>query len=160
MPEPLTRPDSPGFELPLLLFTGFRSLIDQLHAQLARQGHPDVRPAHGFAMQAIGRRGATASELGRRLGISKQAAGKTADRLEDLGYAERAADPSDGRRKIIRLTQRGIDSLSRSAAIFDDLRAQWAKTLGVQRLGQLEADLRTMAPVDGFRLDVPGWFGT
>ena len=47
----------PGFELPRLLFAGFRSLIDELHAELARQGHPDVRPAYGFAMQAIGRDG-------------------------------------------------------------------------------------------------------
>jgi len=56
-----------GFELPLLLFAGFRSLIDQLHAELADHGHPDLRPAYGFAMQAIGRDGVTASELGRRL---------------------------------------------------------------------------------------------
>jgi hypothetical protein len=45
---------SAGYELPLLLFAGFRSVIDELHAELARQGHPDARPAHGFAMQAIG----------------------------------------------------------------------------------------------------------
>ncbi len=62
-----------GFELPLLLFGGFRSIIDELHAELARRGHPDVRPAHGFALQAIGLGGATAAEAGRRLGISKQA---------------------------------------------------------------------------------------
>ena len=69
------RPDEPGWVLPLLLFGGFRTLIDRLHVELARQGHPDVRPAYGFAMQAIGRDGATASGLGRRLGVSKQAAG-------------------------------------------------------------------------------------
>src|ERR1700738_1566170 len=96
--------DRPAFELPLLLFGGFRSLIDQLHAELARQGHVDMRPAYGFAMQAIGRDGATATEIGRRLGVSKQAAGKTVDRLVELGYAERGDDESDGRRKVVRLT--------------------------------------------------------
>ncbi|MER7082731.1 DNA-binding transcriptional regulator, MarR family [Saccharopolyspora kobensis] len=151
--------DSPGFELPLLLFAGFRSLIDQLHAELAEQGHPDVRPAYGFAMQAIGPDGATASELGRRLGISKQAAGKTADRLEKLGYVERADDPDDARRKLLRLTDRGVDALTRSAAIFDDLRAQWAESLGAERLRDLESGLRAMVPGNSFRLDVPGWFG-
>ena len=55
--------DPPGWELPLLLFAGFRSLIDQLHASLAAQGHPDVRPVYGFAMQAIGVHGASASEV-------------------------------------------------------------------------------------------------
>lgn len=160
-PEPDRRDgrDTPGFELPLLLFAGFRSLIDQLHAELARQGHPDARPAYGFAMQAIGLDGATASELGRRLGISKQAAGKTVDRLEALGYAVRVDDESDARRKVVRLTPRGIDSLTRSAAIFDELRAGWAARLGADRLAELETALRVMAPDRGFRLDVAGWFG-
>jgi DNA-binding MarR family transcriptional regulator len=155
-PEP---PDTPGFELPLLLFAGFRALIDALHAELAAQGHPDMRPAHGFAMQAIGLDGATASEVGRLLGISKQAAGKTVDRLVALGYAERATDSADGRRKLVRLTPRGIDALARSAAIFEDLRARWASTLGTSRLRELEDSLRVMAPQGSFRLDVPGWFG-
>jgi DNA-binding MarR family transcriptional regulator len=151
--------DRPGFELPILLFVGFRTLIDDLHAELAAQGHPQVRPAYGFAMQAIGRDGATASELGRRLGISKQAAGKTVDRLERLGYAERVDDPTDARRKLVRLTAHGIDSLVRAAAIFDKLRARWVTALGADRLVALEDDLRSMAPPDGLSLDVAGWFG-
>jgi DNA-binding MarR family transcriptional regulator len=150
---------SAGYELPLLLFAGFRSVIDELHAELARRGHPDARPAHGFAMQAIGLDGATASELGRRLGISKQAAGKTAERLETLGYASREGDDADHRRKLIRLTPRGIEMLALSAMIFDDIRARWARALGPERVDDLEAALRTIAPADTFRLDVPGWFG-
>jgi DNA-binding MarR family transcriptional regulator len=155
MPE---SPQTPGFELPLLLFAGFRSLVDQLHAELARQGHPGARPAHGFALQAIGPYGATASELGRRLGVSKQAAGKTVDRLERLGYAVRVNDANDARRKLVRLTPHGIDMLNRSAAIFEELRAKWAEGLGAERLHELEAGLRIMAPAEGFRLDVAGWF--
>jgi DNA-binding MarR family transcriptional regulator len=159
MAESTEADDPPGFVLPLLLFSGFRTLIDQLHAELARQGHPDVRPAYGFAMQAIGFDGATASDVGRRLGISKQAAGKTIDRLESLGYAERVDDPADARRKRVHLTARGIDSLNRSATIFDQLRERWAAVLGSDRLRDLETALRAVTPADTFRLDVPGWFG-
>ncbi len=149
-----------GFELPILLFAGFRSIIDELHAELARRGHPGVRPAHGFALQAIGLGGATATEAGRRLGVSKQAAGKTIDRLEELGYVHRSGDDADRRRKLARLTPRGAEVLALSAMIFDDIRSRWAVTLGAERLSGLEADLRTMVPGDTFRLDVPGWFGT
>jgi DNA-binding MarR family transcriptional regulator len=151
--------DAPGYELPLLLFAGFRSLIDQLHEELARQGHPDVRPAHGFAMQAIGLDGATAVTIGRRLGVSKQAAGKTVDRLVALGYAERTDDPADARRKLVRLTPHGLDALARSARIFDTLRAGWAQTLGTDRLRAMESDLRTVTPRDSFGLDATGWLG-
>jgi DNA-binding MarR family transcriptional regulator len=153
------QPPTYGFELPLLLFGGFRSIIDELHAELARRGHPDLRPAHGFALQAIGLRGATATEVGRRLGISKQAAGKTIDRLEALGYVQKAGDDRDRRRKLVRITARGVEALAMSAMIFDDIRSRWAGALGPGRLSALEADLHTMVPGETFRLDVPGWFG-
>lgn len=150
--------DPPGFELPLRLFLGFRVLIDELHAELAHQGHPDMRPLHGFVLQAIGASGTTAAELGRRLGVSKQAAAKHVDVLERLGYVRRGPDPADARSKAIRLTDRGVDSLARSARIFDKLRGRWAEVLGAERLRALEEDLRKVTP-DAFLLDVPGWFG-
>lgn len=152
--------DTPGFELPLRLLLAFRALIDELHAELSKQGHPDIRPMHGFIMQAIGPQGTTAVELGRTLGVSKQAAGKTIDTLERIGYVERTTDPYDTRRKIVRLTPYGIDALDRSARIFDALRARWAGELGEDRLRALESDLRKVTPGNPWRLDMPGWFGT
>ncbi|MFF9112264.1 MULTISPECIES: MarR family winged helix-turn-helix transcriptional regulator [unclassified Streptomyces] len=148
-----------GYELPLLLFAGFRTLIDALHAELAEQGHPEVRPAHGFALQAIGLEGSAASDIARRLGISKQAAGKTVDRLVALGYAERADDPTDARRKVVRLTGRGIDVLARSARIFERLRADWAARLGEDRVRAVEDDLAAVVAPGAFRLDAAGWIG-
>ncbi|MBB5111050.1 MarR family winged helix-turn-helix transcriptional regulator [Micromonospora echinospora] len=155
----MATPDRPGFALPLLLLAGFRTLVDDLHAELARQGHPELRPAHGFVLQAVGPAGTTASDLGQRLGVSKQAAGKTVDRLVALGYLERVDDPGDARRKLVRTTAKGRDGLHRSAVVFDELRDRWAATLGADRVAAIEDDLRRMVPADVFRLDVPGWFG-
>lgn len=149
---------TPGYELPLLLFGGFRTLIDRLHEELARQGHPGARPAHGFALQAIGTTGVTAAELGRRLNVSKQAAGKTVDRLVRLGYVERGASPDDGRAKVVRLTPFGLDLLNRSAAIFDSLRAEWVAALGEERMRSVESALRAVVP-SGLRVDAVGWLG-
>ncbi len=73
-----------GAELALRLLAAFRGLVDELHDRPAAEGHPAARPIHGFALQAIGPQGATAAELGVRLGVSKQAAGKTIDGLEDI----------------------------------------------------------------------------
>ncbi|MFD9291728.1 MarR family winged helix-turn-helix transcriptional regulator [Streptomyces sp. NPDC060030] len=158
MAEERTGAEGAGFELPLLLFAGFRSIIDAMHRDLAAHGHRDVRPAYGFALQAVGREGASASEIGRRLGVSKQAAGKTVDKLEGLGYVERVDDPEDGRRKLVRPTARGVDMLARSAEGFDRLRAEWVAELGAERVGAMEADLRRMAPAAAFRLDAERWF--
>ncbi|MGH3357259.1 MAG: MarR family winged helix-turn-helix transcriptional regulator [Nocardioidaceae bacterium] len=154
----MARRDSPGYELPLLLFGGFRSLIDELHAELERQGHTGLRPAHGFAMQAIGPEGATASEVGRRLGVSKQAAGKTIERLERLGYVARGVDPDDARRKTVALTDEGLDMLRRSATIFDTLRDRWARSIGRSRLDALESDLRDVVGSSAYGLDAQSWF--
>src|ERR1700722_9896656 len=133
--------DRPGFELPLRLLAGFRSLIDDLHAELGQLGHPDMRPLHGFVLQAIGRHGTTAAELGRRLGVSKQAAGKTIDTLQQLGYVIRVPDTVDQRQKIVVLTDYGVDALQRSAEIFEQLRSRWADVIGADRLRTFEDDL-------------------
>jgi DNA-binding MarR family transcriptional regulator len=150
-----------GFELPLLLLGAFRSLIDELHAELAMRGHDLARPVHGFALQAIGPGGITVSELGRRLGVSKQAAGKTATSLEHAGYVVRARHPNDARAWVLTRTPRGIEMLEMSAEIFDRLRRRWVDQLAPDRLTALETDLATMTrsgTAHSFT-DLPGWLG-
>lgn len=149
-----------GYELPVLLLAAFRSIIDELHAELARRGHEQARPLHGFALQAIGAEGATIGELGRRLGVTKQAAAKTARNLEEVGYATRTPHASDGRAWTLTRTRRGQEMLELSAEIFDRLRRRWAKDLGDRRMRELEDDLATLtgtAPAASIG-NLPGWF--
>jgi DNA-binding MarR family transcriptional regulator len=147
-----------GFELPLLLVAAFRTLIDGLHDQLAARGHPDARPIHAFALQAIGRDGATVSELGRRLGVSKQAAAKTAASLDRLSYVIRQPHPTDARAVQLRRSQRGEELLSLSAEIFEQLRDGWKHELGDERVRTLEDDLERLAGAAITKLgDLPGW---
>ncbi|MBF6439107.1 MarR family winged helix-turn-helix transcriptional regulator [Nocardia cyriacigeorgica] len=155
--------DAGGFELPLRMLAAFRAVIDEVHAGLAERGHPDLRPMHGFVFQAIARsgpQGCTAADLGRALGISKQAAGKHIDNLEHLGYLRRGHDPADARRKVYTLSDRGIEVLDRSAETFDRIHARWSALLGADRMAALDADLRVLAPGELFRMDTPSWFGS
>jgi DNA-binding MarR family transcriptional regulator len=151
---------SAGFELPLLLLAGFRGLIDDLHRRLADRGHPEARPVHGFALQAIAAGASTAADLGRALGVSKQAAGKTLERLEAIGYVGRSADDTDARRRNAVLTDAGWDMLRQSAVIFDELRAEWATRIGVAQVQQLEGALREVVGPARLRLDSASWFGS
>ncbi|TLF59135.1 MarR family winged helix-turn-helix transcriptional regulator [Nocardia cyriacigeorgica] len=155
--------DAGGFELPLRMLAAFRATIDEVHADLAEHGHSDLRPMHGFLFQAIARsgpQGCTAADLGRALGISKQAAGKHIDTLERLGYLRRGHDPADARRKVYTLSDRGIEVLDRSAATFDRIHARWTAALGADRMAALEADLRALTPGELLRMDTPSWFGS
>src|SRR5882762_9759151 len=130
-----------GSDLPLLMLLGFRALIDDVHAELAEAGHAGFRPLHGVTFKAIGD-GVTASELGRRLGVSKQAAGKTIEGLERDGYVERVADPADARSKIIRMTPRGAEVQQLAFETMAGLRARWAERLGEEQMAAIEEGLR------------------
>ncbi|GAB2848732.1 MarR family winged helix-turn-helix transcriptional regulator [Actinocorallia aurea] len=150
--------DPPGFELPIRLLLAFRAIIDELHTRIADRGHPDMRPMHGFVFQAVGPGGCSTAELGRRLGVTKQAAAKTVDSLERLGYLTRVPDPADARARTVHLTPLGADALRTSAEIFDALRTEWSEKLGPTRLSDFESTLRTMTDTEPFRLDFPTWF--
>lgn len=146
-----------GADLALLLLGGFRTLVDATTAELARRGHEDVRSAHAFALRAIVAGADTASELGRRLSITKQSAAKTIAVLLERGYVASDPDPRDARRKRLHVTAFGLDMLRQGEAIFDELRDQWARQIGIGELENLETRLTAMVGTQPVRFDTPGW---
>jgi len=146
-----------GADLALLLLGGFRSLVDTATAELARRGYEDVRPVHDFAMRAIAAGADSASELGRRLSITKQSAAKTIAVLQERGYVTRDTDPRDGRRKRLQVTALGFDVMRQGEAVFDELRDQWAQQIGAAELDRIEDHLTALADAQPVRFDTPGW---
>ena len=148
---------SSGADLALLLLGGFRVLVDDAVEELAERGYEDVRPVHDFAMRAIAAGADNASELGRRLSVSKQAAAKTVAVLEERGYVERGADPLDARRKRLQVTALGFEVMRVGEAVFDELRDKWKRKIGAKQLDRLESDLATLVGASPVRVDTPGW---
>lgn len=145
-----------GADLALLLLGGFRVLAERARAELATRGFEDVRPGHEFALRAILAGADNASDLGRRTSVSKQAAAKTIAVLEQRGYVARESDAADGRRMRLLVTDHGHAMLRTGERIFDDLRADWEKQVGVAALAAVEESLRALVGDDGVRLDSPG----
>lgn len=144
----------PGWQTTVLLLTALRLLTEETHERLSQMGHLGTRPAHAFAFQAIGAHGATAGELARTLGISKQAVAKMTAELEGAGYLARERDPHDARRKVIILTARAIEFLALSAQLFDEITEGWRQTVGSRRFEQLMDDLERIvhaSTTDGSR---------
>ncbi|MEV6305510.1 MarR family winged helix-turn-helix transcriptional regulator [Actinoplanes sp. NPDC051861] len=139
------------------LLGSYRNLVDEVVTELAARGFPDARPSHEYAMRAIQAGADNASELGRRLAVSKQAAAKTIAALADRGYVTTEPHPSDARRKHIRLTEHGLALMREGAAIFDEVRARWAKRLGPAELATLENQLAQFVGESPIDLDAPGW---
>ncbi|MCO5998526.1 MarR family winged helix-turn-helix transcriptional regulator [Actinoallomurus rhizosphaericola] len=146
-----------GADLALLLLGGFRTLVDAAIVELAERGHEDVRPVHDFALRAIAAGADSASELGRRLSITKQSAAKTIVVLQERGYVTREPDPRDGRRKRLQVTALGFEVLRQGEAIFDELREQWAKQIGAAELETIEKHLTALVGAQPVRFDTPGW---
>ena len=146
-----------GADLALLLLGGFRVLVDDAVLELAARGYDDVRPVHDFAMRAIAAGADDASELARRLSVSKQAAAKTVAVLEERGYVTRGADPLDARRKPLQVTALGFEVMRVGEAVFDELRDKWKRKIGTKQLERLESDLAALVGASPVRVETPGW---
>jgi DNA-binding MarR family transcriptional regulator len=147
-----------GADLALLLLGGFRALADAASAELAVRGHEKIRPVHDFAIRTIDAGADTASELGRQLGVSKQAAAKTIGFLEERGYVSGEIDPRDSRRRRFTVTDEGHALLRTGEHVFDELRAQWAERIGAKELERLEEALSDLGIRIPTHFDAPGYF--
>jgi DNA-binding MarR family transcriptional regulator len=146
-----------GADLAQLLLGGFRILADQATAELVARGYEEIRPVHEFALQAILSGADNASDLGRRMAVTKQAAAKTIAALEERNYVAREPDPADKRRMRLHVTDHGLAMLREGEEIFDSLREQWEQQVGAALLGQVETTLRRLVGNSGGRLDTPAW---
>ena len=148
-----------GPELALLLLGGFRKLTDAAIVELARRGYEDVRPVHDFTMRAIVAGATNASELGRRLSVTKQAAAKTIAVLEERGYVVRET-PANGGRAHLRVTDEGAKVLRTGESIFNDLRRDWEQKIGAAQLERFESLLTTLVGPSAIRSDTAGWLAS
>ena len=146
-----------GADLALLLLASFRAMADEGSAELAKLGYEDIRPVHDFALHSILAGADSASELGRAMGITKQAAAKTIVLLEERGYLTREPDPADKRRVRLRVSERGLAMLRQGEAVFDELRVRWEQQVGPDTVRQLEQTLRQLAGPNIIQIDSPGW---
>jgi DNA-binding MarR family transcriptional regulator len=127
----------------------YQLLGDRIVAGVQAAGHP-IRASHSAVFIHMDLDGIRLSHLAAKATMTAQAMGELVDDLQRLGYLERLPDPTDGRAKLIRLTESGIAALQSAfdtiATIEDDL----SRLLGRRRLVDLRATLREVlspAPV-------------
>lgn len=132
-------------DLPVLLLSAARALVDGIDAGVRANGFTDLRPAHGFAFVRLSGTGATVSELAEHLEITKQAASQMADELVRKGYVERLPHPADARARLLVLTAKGIACTRAADAAAESTLRPWAETLEPGQLAALRAALGRLA---------------
>lgn len=78
--------------------------------------------------------------------------GALLDDLERRGYVERAPDPTDGRARIVRRTERGWAVERAARASVGAFEAEWTQRVGAERMRQFRGVLEEFAaaiPGDG-----------
>ena len=84
------------------------------------------------------------TELATHLNLSKQAANDLIRDLENLDYLRLERDPTDGRARILRYTERGWHLYRTGNRISHDIGLRWAETLGPRRYDQFQETLRAI----------------
>lgn len=151
------RPDGdadPEWMLGALLRTAYRELMAGFEPGLAAAGYGDVRLSHTPVLQPLSlhHEGMRASELATLAGMTKPSIGYLIDSLEQCGYVERVADPSDRRALLVRLTPRGWQMSQTGRRLVRQAEARWADLIGDQAVEELRLRLHALVAALG---DVP-----
>ena len=125
-------------------------------------GHPAIRQPHLPVFEYIDReRGSRITYLAGHANVSVQAMGELVDYLQRHGYVERLPDPSDGRARLVRLTERGHQLYALAVTLVTDLEETWAGYLGERKMAQLKRLLAELwdgisaAPPDDYPRESP-----
>ena len=122
----------------------FQAIVARIDEGLRARGFTDLRPAHFVIFQHIRPEGSRITELAEQAQITKQTTGSLVDHMVVCGYVERLPDPSDGRAKIVRLTERGWDLENAAREILNQIEQEWAEQLGDERMAQLKQTLKDL----------------
>lgn len=114
-----------------------RLLNARVVASVHAQGYTEVRESWLGMLRHLDPEGTRSTVLADRLEVSKQAAGQLVTELERKGYLERIPDPSDGRAKLVRITERGLHAWLAGLEAFRKLEDELDAVVGAHLLTSL-----------------------
>jgi DNA-binding MarR family transcriptional regulator len=126
-----------------------RQAIGQLLARLLRQfridlagpraqaGFGDIRDPHLQIFGNVRMGGVRLTELADRVQLSLAATSELVNDLEEMRYLTRRPDPTDGRAKLIDLTERGRNAMSAAGFQVADIERRWSKLVGAKDFAQM-----------------------
>jgi DNA-binding MarR family transcriptional regulator len=117
------------------------ALLGQAYSRLGHRivegvvaaGFPQ-RPAHSGVFAHIDLEGTRLTVLAERANMTPQAMKDLVDDLVRLGYVARRPDPTDGRAKLVTLTERGRACIAASVEVIAGLERRLEELLGSEQL--------------------------
>jgi DNA-binding MarR family transcriptional regulator len=115
----------------ILLGLAYQGFVEELHAELARQGFVERGPAYGYVIRALDAEpGIRQRDLARRLAITQQGIGKIIDAMVRDRLVRRRPDASDRRAHRLELAPRGLTLLAAARRFHARFERDLARELG------------------------------
>lgn len=116
----------------------------QVYARMIQLGFADIRPAHSSLFRNIAADGSRVSDLADRAQMTKQSMGYLADNLAAAGYVTLEPDPTDGRAKLVRLSDKGRAAWEALVKLSGEVEAEFADLIGREEMTQLRRLLEAL----------------
>lgn len=146
--EPLEPPVVPASDISLgvLMFIPYRHLERSVLEVVVAAGHP-ITLAQARIFQRVDPAGIRLTTLAESAQVTKQTAGTTIDELERAGYLARVPDPSDGRARLIKITDRGREVIAIATREQIRIESEWHRHLGPQAWDELHRALTALREI-------------
>ena len=140
----------------VLMFIAARHLEMRVLEHLLAVGFDDLTVAQGRIAARISPSGTRVTELAEAAQVTKQSAAFLVDQLERSGYVERRPDPTDGRARLVCLTERGLAAQREGRTVERRVEREWSRHLGAERLASLRSMMIELREItDPWRDDAP-----
>lgn len=130
----------------LLLFIPNRYVENRMLAAVVNAGF-EVTQAQARVLMRVGPQGTRLTELAEAAQVTKQTAGFLVDQLEQAGYLERVPDPSDGRARLVRMTEKAMAAVPVANEEMARMEAEWEQHIGKRRMTQLREALEMLGEI-------------
>jgi DNA-binding MarR family transcriptional regulator len=135
-------PSTPAYPFGDLLALTRQSWLGEMARRLAARGYVGYRRSDAAALRMLYRGPVAIGRLGARLGVTRQAARKVADALQQRGYATTQRDQRDSRQLNVTLTDQGREYARAIAAVIGELNREVADRVDPDQLAAADSVLR------------------
>jgi DNA-binding MarR family transcriptional regulator len=143
MPDPTRH-----WNIGMLLRAPQQLVVARLQAALLAAGFDDLQPAHHAVLQHLQNEGIRLGEIARRASLTKQTISQYVGYLEQHGYVRTAADPLDGRARLVLKTDKARRAERVAEQAMRALERDWTLLLGADGYAQLRRLLARLATSD------------
>lgn len=134
----------PRHHIGQLLVQLTRLFQNELFARLVDAGLTDARISHTHVTAYIKAEGSRLTELAEQARLTLPAMSEIVSDLEALGIVERRPDPTDGRAKLICLTDTGWDAIRTAQAVIREIERDYADRIGEARFERTAQGLEAL----------------